>query len=75
VRSGSYLRTPTGLRRFSPNEILRLLGFPETYSLPPDLPLQAAWHLVGNSLSVPAARHVLSAIPELAPELRGPADV
>src|SRR5262249_37161809 len=28
VRSGSYLRTADGARRFSPEELLRLLGFP-----------------------------------------------
>jgi len=63
VRSGSYLATPTGLRRFSPQEILRLLDFPDTYRLPPGLPLRAAWPLVGNSLSVRAVRWVLSAMP------------
>jgi len=66
VRSGSYLETPSGLRRFSPQEILRLLGFPADFLLPPDLPKSVAWRLVGNSLSVPAARHVLTAIPALA---------
>lgn len=65
VRSGSYLQTSSGLRRFAPSEILRLLGFPSSYTLPPELLLQRAWRLVGNSLSVPAVRHVLSAIPEL----------
>jgi site-specific DNA-cytosine methylase len=65
IRSGSYLRTPSGLRRFSPTEILRLMGFPSSFTLPPDLPRPAAWRLVGNSLSVPAVRHVLSAIREL----------
>ena len=66
VRSGSYLRTASGLRRFSPMEILRLLGFPPDFRLPPSLSTQLAWRLVGNSLSVPAVRCVLSAIPELA---------
>jgi len=66
VRSGSYLETPSGLRRFSPQEILRLLGFPADFLLPPDLPTSVAWRLVGNSLSVPAARQVLTAIPALA---------
>lgn len=67
VRSGSYLEQEDGsLRRFSPAEILRLLGFPATYRLPPDLPPEKAWPLVGNSLSVPAVRRVLAAIPELA---------
>lgn len=65
VRSGSYLVTPNGLRRLSPREILRSLGFPESFDLPPDLSREQAWRLVGNSLSVPAVRHVLSAIPEL----------
>jgi len=66
VRSGSYLETPSGLRRFSPQEILRLLGFPADFALPPDLPLSVAWRLVGNSLSVPAVRQMLTAIPALA---------
>lgn len=67
VRSGSYLATPLGPRRFSPAEILRLLGFPESYRLPPDLPLSAAWRLAGNSLSVDVVRRILSLLPEPAP--------
>lgn len=66
VRSGSYLRTPSGPRRFSPQEILRLLGFPSSFSLPADLSLLNCWRLVGNSLSIPAVRQVLSSVPELA---------
>ncbi len=66
VRSGSYLRAGAGIRRFSPTEILRLLGFPDTYRLPPELPLANAWRLVANSLSIPAVRTVLSTIPEIA---------
>jgi DNA (cytosine-5)-methyltransferase 1 len=65
IRSGSYLSTPTGLRRFSPGEILRLLGFPGSFRLPGDLALRQAWRHVGNSLSVAAVRHVLSALPAL----------
>ena len=49
VRSGSYLivdRGPDGLptaaRRFSPREILRLLGFPADFTLPADLSLANA---------------------------------
>jgi site-specific DNA-cytosine methylase len=66
VHSGSYLATPRGVRRFSPGEILRLLGFPAEFRLPPSLTLRKAWELVGNSLAVAAVRHVLAAIPELA---------
>jgi len=66
VRSGSYLATPAGPRRFSPAEILRLLGFPQSYRLPPGLPLANAWRLVGNSLSVDAVRQVLEHLPVIA---------
>lgn len=66
VRSGSYLRLSDGsLRRFSPREVLCFLGFPEPYTLPPELPPEKAWPLVGNSLSVPAVRRVLSSLPPL----------
>jgi site-specific DNA-cytosine methylase len=65
VRSGSYLRTPRGLRRFSPAEILRLLAFPDRFRLPAGLPLANAWRLAGNSLSVAVVREVLSAVPGL----------
>jgi DNA (cytosine-5)-methyltransferase 1 len=66
VRSGSYVATPTGLRRFAPGEILRLLGFPESFRMPDDLPREQAWHHIGNSLSVVAVRCVLAAFPALA---------
>ncbi len=65
VRSGSYLSEGGHIRRFSPPEILRILGFPSGYRLPPKLSLRQAWPLVGNSLCVPAVRHILSCIPEL----------
>ncbi|MCP4201110.1 MAG: DNA methyltransferase, partial [bacterium] len=68
VRSGSYLAAGCGIRRFSPAEILRLLGFPASYRLPPDLPRGNAWRLVANSLSIPVVRSLLSTIPELAPQ-------
>jgi site-specific DNA-cytosine methylase len=63
VRSGSYLATPRGPRRFSPTEILRLLGFPDRYRLPPELSLSSGWRLVGNSLSVEVIRKVLAQVP------------
>ena len=64
VRSGSYLKTPKDLRRFSPGEIASLLGFPQGYRLPPPEAALLAWRLLGNSLSVPAVRWVLTALPE-----------
>jgi site-specific DNA-cytosine methylase len=65
VRSGSYLRASGGVRHFSPREILCLLGFPDSFVLPAGLPPREVWRLVGNSLSVPAVRWVLSCIREL----------
>ena len=65
VRSGSYLSQNGLIRRFSPTEIFKILGFPAAYSLPTSLSLRQAWPLVGNSLCVPAVRHILSCIPEL----------
>ncbi len=65
ARSGSYLATGGGIRRFSPAEILRLLGFPPSYRLPAELPLKNAWRLVANSLSIVAVRSLLGTIPEL----------
>lgn len=68
VRSGSYLGVGEGkIRRFSPTEVLRLLGFPARFELPRNLSHSSAWRLVGNSLSLPPVRRVLGAIPELAP--------
>lgn len=73
VHSGSYLvlardagGRPVRLRRFSPAEILRLLGFPAAYSLPPELSVESSWRLVGNSISVDVVRAVLAQIPGLA---------
>ncbi len=62
VRAGSYLRRNGIVRRFSPTEILRLLGFPASYRLPLDLPRANAWRLLGNSLSVLAVREIVSAL-------------
>jgi site-specific DNA-cytosine methylase len=67
VRSGSYLRTSSGLRRFSAGEILRLLEFPRTYELPCELSPGAGWSLVGNSVSVRAVRWLFRPILDVAP--------
>lgn len=59
VGSGSFLRTARGIRRFSPAEIARLHGLPGDFRFPEDLPLQSRYKLLGNGLSIPAARWVL----------------
>jgi hypothetical protein len=53
VRAGSYLRRGGVVRRFSPAEILRLLG-PPGFRLPATLARGNAWRQLGNSLSVRA---------------------
>ncbi|NJC89248.1 MAG: DNA methyltransferase [Desulfuromonas sp.] len=63
MHAGSYLRCRNGERRFAPHEIARLLGFPETFRFPEELPLRKRWHLLGNSLSVVAVRDVLEELP------------
>jgi site-specific DNA-cytosine methylase len=59
VYAGSYLVQGEGVRWFSPEEIARLHGHPEGFSFA-GLPEATAWKLVGNGLSVPVVRWVLS---------------
>jgi len=63
MRSGSYLYWREGVRYFSPDEIIRLLGFPRGFKWPPTMTLRKRWHLAGNSISVFALREVLRIIP------------
>ncbi|MEM6457315.1 MAG: DNA cytosine methyltransferase [Acidobacteriota bacterium] len=73
VRSGAYLRepaSPSGLRRFRPSEILRLLGFPSWFTLPEAMPPRLGWRLVGNSLALVPVRALLMRIPALRASLR-----
>ncbi len=61
TRSGSYLRTSSqALRRFAPHEVARLLGFPDTFQFPSNIGTKRRWHLLGNSLSIPAVQSVLA---------------
>jgi DNA (cytosine-5)-methyltransferase 1 len=58
--SGSYLRrSDATVRRFAPQEIVQLLGFPASFSLAACPKLQDAYRLAGNSISVPVAQWVL----------------
>ncbi len=62
-RCGSYVSVPdhggTGVRRFSPEEILRLLRFPDGFSFPPQLSTTQRYRLAGNSVNVEVVRHLL----------------
>ena len=64
VRSGSYLIQDEQIRRFSPSEISRLLGFPAGFKMPVDLSIAKQWKLLGNSLSLYAVREVLKSFGE-----------
>jgi site-specific DNA-cytosine methylase len=66
MHSGSYLGVKEDVRRFSPAEILRLLGFPKGFCFPGGMSLRKKWQLAGNSLSVTAVREVLKAFPDVA---------
>jgi site-specific DNA-cytosine methylase len=63
MHAGSYLDNPAGVRRFTPAEIARLLGFPAHFRFPDHIPLRKRWQLLGNSLSVTAVREVLADLP------------
>ena len=62
VGSGSFLRTPLGIRRFSPGEVARLLGLPPEFRFPEGLGLEQRYRLLGNSLSLPVATWVVDGL-------------
>jgi len=62
-RSGSYIaEVGDRIRRFSPREVLRLLGFSEDFRIPGDFTDRQAWKLAGNSLSVDCVKSVLHSL-------------
>ncbi|RAL20104.1 DNA methyltransferase [Lujinxingia litoralis] len=64
--AGAYLRLGQGrVRRFTPPEILRLMGFGPAFGFPEHVSLRQRYKLIGNSLSVWAMRAVLAAVPGL----------
>ena len=63
VGSGSFLVTERGVRRFSPREAARLLGYPPAFRFPESLGLEARYKLLGNGLSLPVARWVAQQLP------------
>jgi DNA (cytosine-5)-methyltransferase 1/tRNA (cytosine38-C5)-methyltransferase len=63
VGSGSFLQTERGIRRFSPAEVARLLGLPESFRFPEGLSLEARYKLLGNGLSIPVAAWALGHLP------------
>jgi len=60
VGSGSFLKTQNGVRRFSPREVSRLLGYPPHFRFPAEIPLNKRYKLLGNGLNLVAAEWVLN---------------
>ena len=62
VQAGSYLQSSCrdSLRRFSPQEIGRLMGYREGFWWPPELDQRARYQLLGNALSVTVVRALLA---------------
>jgi site-specific DNA-cytosine methylase len=63
LQAGSYVRCGQNYRRFSPNEMARLLGFSEQFTIS-GTTHRGAWKLLGNSLSLPVLRYVLGHLPQ-----------
>jgi DNA (cytosine-5)-methyltransferase 1 len=49
-------------RRLSVREALRVQGVPDTYVLPPELPLSKKFKMIGNGVPVPLAKAVACAV-------------
>lgn len=74
LHCGSYLEVAGRIRRFSPREVARLLGFPESFKLSladehsgemsPEKERLKLWQLLGNSLSLPVVSQLQKIFPE-----------
>ncbi|TWU57392.1 DNA cytosine methyltransferase [Rubripirellula reticaptiva] len=62
IRSGSYLRQSGRLRRFSPLEVSRLMGFSAAFTFPPGYSYRKQWKMLGNSLSIPVVQTLLNGL-------------
>ncbi len=61
--SGSFLKNyDDTLRRFSDREILRLLGFRNTFTFPEQFSFNARWRLLGNSLDVRSVQFAMQTL-------------
>jgi len=49
------------IRLFSPKELLRLFGFPDWYSFPPELKQRHRWKVVGQSISCTVVKNIMHA--------------
>lgn len=56
------IKDSKGIRKLTPNECLRLQGFPSDYSFPDKMPISHRYKQVGNSVSVPVVERVAKRI-------------
>jgi len=73
----TYTLHPSGARAVSVREVMRIMGFPDSYAFPPGTPLHDRYQMVADAVS-PAfsralARAVLDALGDRAPGSGGPA--
>lgn len=52
-------------RRLSVREALRIQGVPDTYVLPPEIPLSKKFKMIGNGVPVPLAKEVATALKKI----------
>ncbi len=57
--AGSYFDDGTGIRRFTPQEILRLLHFPMGFDFPSGMRQRSQYKLAGNSVNVAVVRYLV----------------
>lgn len=64
--SGTYVQTGEGkIRRFSPEEIVALMGFSSDFAFPDNLTMQAKLHLAGNTVDVRSIEYMLNGLSNL----------
>ncbi len=65
--SGTFIELEKGeIRRFSPSEIVSLMGFSPNFAFPEFLTLQAKLQLAGNTVDVRAIEYILNGLSNLA---------
>lgn len=62
IRAGSYIRHGDRVRRFSPTEMARLLGFSCQYTFPDTVSTRRRWKMLGNSVSVTVVQAILRSV-------------
>ncbi len=62
-KTGAYLIN-NKVRQLTPRECLRVQGFPENYSFPPEITNSQIYKMCGNSVSVPVIKKIFKKIQE-----------